>query len=80
DPTSGAALWVLQLQAGRFTALDSTCPHQGCAVNFVSAGDGFACPCHNSTFDPSGAVTNGPATRNLTPVAVKDVSGKITRG
>ncbi|HUJ71334.1 MAG TPA: Rieske 2Fe-2S domain-containing protein, partial [Verrucomicrobiae bacterium] len=25
----------------------------------------FYCPCHGSTFNPDGKVTEGPATRNL---------------
>src|SRR4051812_19723318 len=35
------------------------CPHLGCSVNLNTAGNGFACPCHNATFtldgDRSGA-------------------------
>lgn len=63
-------LWVLQLTAGQFTAYDATCPHEGCAVNFVSASDGFDCPCHGSRFDARGQLVNGPAQRGLTAVPV----------
>jgi thiosulfate dehydrogenase [quinone] large subunit len=77
DPSSGAPLWVLQLTAGSFTAYDATCPHQGCAVGFISAGFGFECPCHGSRFSSSGAVTAGPATRNLTAIAVQVVDGQV---
>ena len=48
DPTSGDQVWVLQLETGKYTAVDAKCPHQGCAVNFVSASAGFRCPCHQS--------------------------------
>jgi thiosulfate dehydrogenase [quinone] large subunit len=66
----GETVWVLQLARGQFTAYDARCPHQGCAVQFRSAADGFACPCHQSAFDSAGNVTRGPATSGLTPVKV----------
>lgn len=71
-------VWVMQLSAGQFTALSATCPHQNCAVNFVSKSAGFACPCHGSTFDSAGAVTHGPAQADLTKVAVAQSAGTIT--
>lgn len=70
DSATGDPAWVLQLQAGHFTAYDAICPHQGCTVNFVSASDGFACPCHGSRFDTQGRVLNGPAPRGLTAIPV----------
>lgn len=77
DPTSGRTDWVLQLQAGRFTAYDATCPHQGCPVGFVSAADGFACPCHGSRFDAGGRRLSGPAPRGLTPIPVTVSGGEV---
>ena len=71
-------VWVTQLQSGQFRALDGTCPHQGCAVDFVSASEGFVCPCHQSHFDATGKVLTGPATSDLTPIAVV-VDGKDIR-
>ncbi len=66
----GHTCWLLQLQAGQFTAYNATCPHQGCNVQFVSAADGFTCPCHGSMFDAQGHVTRGPAASDLTAVPV----------
>jgi thiosulfate dehydrogenase [quinone] large subunit len=68
----GQDIWVLQLQPGQFTAYNAMCPHAGCAVQFVSGSAGFVCPCHGSTFDSTGNVTQGPASTGLTkiPVAV----------
>jgi thiosulfate dehydrogenase (quinone) large subunit len=71
-------VWVTQLQSGQFKALDATCPHQGCAVDFVSASEGFVCPCHQSHFDATGKVLSGPASSNLSPIAVV-VDGKDIR-
>ena len=79
DPTTGDQVWVLQLDAGKFTAVDAKCPHQGCAVGFVSKSTGFRCPCHNSTFTSSGALINGPATTGLKAVPVTESGGQITR-
>lgn len=70
NSSTADTVWVLQLQKGRFTAYDAICPHQGCPVSFVSAGDGFACPCHGSRFDSQGHVINGPAQRGLTQIPV----------
>jgi thiosulfate dehydrogenase (quinone) large subunit len=80
DSESADPVWVLQLQAGRFTAYDATCPHQGCPVRFVSPTEGFACPCHGSRFDAQGHVVNGPAQRGLTavPVVVDGVNIRTT--
>src|SRR3954470_5124747 len=80
DPKTGRSVYVLPLQAGKYTALDRTCPHAGCEVSFVSRTAGFVCPCHQSSFDPSGAVTHGPATSGLTKVPVAEQGGNVTLG
>jgi thiosulfate dehydrogenase [quinone] large subunit len=79
DPVTGDPMYVLQLQPGKFTALDRICPHQGCAVTFISGSAGFECPCHLSTFDPSGAVTGGPAPTGLAKIPVTKSGGEIVR-
>jgi thiosulfate dehydrogenase (quinone) large subunit len=77
NPDTGRPNWVLQLQAGQFSAYDATCPHQGCTVEFVSPTAGFACPCHGSRFDASGHRLSGPATSDLTAVPVSVVGGEV---
>ena len=79
DPHTGDPMYVLQLRPGVFTGLDATCPHQGCTVSFVSAKAGFVCPCHLSTFDSSGAVTQGPAATDLTKIPVARSGNQIVR-
>jgi thiosulfate dehydrogenase [quinone] large subunit len=79
DPKTGDSIYVLQLQSGDYTALDRTCPHQGCPVSFVSKSAGFACPCHGSTFDAAGNVTQGPATSGLQKVSVAKSGTDIVR-
>jgi len=79
DPKTGDDIYVLQLKPGVYTALDRACPHQGCPVSFVSAADGFQCPCHGSTFDPSGAVTQGPAVTGLAKIPITRSGSDILR-
>ena len=75
----GEETWVLQLQAGEFTAVRAACPHQGCAVNFVASSKQFVCPCHNSVFAGDGARISGVATTGLEPVAVVAAAGQVHR-
>ncbi len=79
DPKNGDQIFVLQLNAGEFTALDSACPHQGCPVSFISKSQGFVCPCHGSTFDATGAVTQGPAATGLAKIPVAKSGSEIVR-
>ncbi len=58
---------------GRLLALSSSCTHRSCTL---SAGPDrtFICPCHGSTFDAKGAVTKGPAQKDLPllPIRIDD--------
>jgi Rieske Fe-S protein len=45
-------------------ALSSTCTHKKCRLK-TEPDRTFHCPCHGSTFDSAGRVTNGPAKRDL---------------
>ncbi len=58
-------------EANGFRALSGKCPHLGCTVNFDPVSEQFKCPCHGSTFGPSGTWLSGPAGRNLHPLPVK---------
>jgi len=45
-------------------AVSSYCTHRHCKLD-AEQDRTFYCPCHGSTFDPSGKVTEGPAKRDL---------------
>ncbi len=60
-PEEGVA--VTRDTGGAVDVLSLTCTHLGCRVN--AGEDGFACPCHGSTFDRHGRVTHGPALEPL---------------
>ncbi len=56
--------FFLVRRQGRLLALSSFCTHRHCKLT-PEADRSFYCDCHGSTFDPSGKVTEGPATRDL---------------
>jgi cytochrome b6-f complex iron-sulfur subunit len=55
--------------ANSVIAVDSTCTHSGCPVEWAATE--FVCNCHGSKFSAQGAVTNGPAAKPLTPYEAK---------
>jgi cytochrome b6-f complex iron-sulfur subunit len=55
----------------KLIAVNSTCTHKGCAVDWSSASKEFACPCHGSKFKPDGSIANGPAAKPLAKFTVK---------
>jgi Rieske Fe-S protein len=59
---NGGSLLVDHPSASAYNALSSICTHQGCQITgFDSSSGQFICPCHGSTFDVNGKVTQGPA-------------------
>lgn len=50
-----------------FIAFNATCPHLGCAVEFLQGSGEFSCPCHLSTFATTGEIKNAgsPSPRGL---------------
>ncbi len=51
-------------------AFSSVCPHSQCARQWEYETGIFQCLCHNSRFDTTGSVLQGPANRNLTEIPV----------
>lgn len=54
---------VIRVGQSKFITLNTTCTHKKCEVDYD--GSSFECPCHGSTYDKYGKVTEGPATKNL---------------
>jgi len=63
---------VFRGKDGALAAVNMTCTHRGCDVEYVAASGRLECPCHGSQFAPSGGVVEGPAERPLRayPVSV----------
>jgi Rieske Fe-S protein len=56
--------FFLVRRGGQLTALSAICTHRQCKLD-AEVDRTFHCPCHGSTFDPAGKVTEGPAKRDL---------------
>jgi cytochrome b6-f complex iron-sulfur subunit len=66
----GTVLLVRTAQKG-LTAVDPTCPHAKCLVDWQKAANQFVCPCHGSKFDSSGKILAGSAAKSLKTYPVK---------
>ncbi|MBS1119519.1 MAG: Rieske (2Fe-2S) domain protein [Deltaproteobacteria bacterium] len=63
--TTKDKIMVVRSTATTFTTLSALCTHAKCTVRYALATDSYACPCHGSKFDSTGAVTRGPAASPL---------------
>jgi cytochrome b6-f complex iron-sulfur subunit len=69
--------YLVRLQDGGFLAVHRECTHLGCTVPWDDAAKRFACPCHASAFDITGAVTGPPAPRPLDYFPVRIENGFV---
>ena len=53
-------------QASSFKAFSNVCPHESGTITYNKTTTVFTCGRHGATFNQSGAVTQGPATSNMT--------------
>ena len=82
DPASVTAFpagrfYLVRLQDGAFMALHRECTHLGCTVPWDANARRFACPCHASVFDITGAVLGPPAPRPLDYYPVRVENGLV---
>ena len=68
--------FFLVRRGGRLFALSAICTHRTCKLE-AEADHTFYCPCHGSTFDPSGHVTEGPAVRDLPVYSTRIEGGRL---
>jgi Rieske Fe-S protein len=59
-----------------YVALDGTCTHLGCIVQWREDEEHFGCPCHSGFFTREGQVISGPPPRPLLRLPVK-IEGDI---
>lgn len=61
----GQRIGVYKDDMGELHAVDTTCTHLGCELDWNEAEKSWDCPCHGSRFSYEGDVLNGPAVKNL---------------
>jgi menaquinol-cytochrome c reductase iron-sulfur subunit len=72
------SVWLVRQPAGSKTqvlALQSECPHLGCAINLKDDRTGFLCPCHTSAFTLEGSPTNQVPPRPMDRLEVEVTTG-----
>jgi cytochrome b6-f complex iron-sulfur subunit/menaquinol-cytochrome c reductase iron-sulfur subunit len=70
------AVWLVR-NGDAVRALSVVCPHLGCSIDASGEGKGFACPCHDSSFDPSGKRETGPSPRDMDALETRVVDGVV---
>ncbi len=71
-PSQPIGAVYLRRQKGKIlpVALQTTCPHAGCRVDFLPSDGLFRCPCHNSAFDLNGEIRQpSPSPRPMDQLA-----------
>lgn len=56
---------VLRKRSGDFKALEATCTHLDCTIQFESETERVWCACHNGFYDVEGRNISGPPPRPL---------------
>ena len=65
---------------GKVEAISGVCTHQGCKLWFDAPDDRLRCPCHTTSFSPSGQVLNHQlpiAPKPLPSLMVREVNGDV---
>jgi len=63
-------------ESGAVHALSPTCTHAGCEVKWNNAELTWDCPCHGTRYSYDGRVMNGPATKDLSKVSLRELASK----
>lgn len=67
----GSILVVGTSKSKNLIAVNPTCTHMGCTVEWLNKEKIFLCPCHASEFKLDGKVQMGPATKPLSTYTTK---------
>lgn len=69
---NGERIGVYKDDKGNIHAVDTTCTHVGCELEWNSAENSWDCPCHGSRFTIDGEIINGPAEKALRKIEIKN--------
>lgn len=72
-----AEVLVIRDSEGELKAVNPTCTHQGCIVDWSADENQFICPCHNAKYAPDGKVLAKPAPSPLSTYQVQEDNGNI---
>lgn len=74
--------YLMRFPDGAFLALSRRCTHNNCSVPWVPDSQRFICPCHDSMYDSTGAVIQGPAPAPLSlyPITITDGIIRVDTG
>ena len=72
-----AKVLVIKNSTGELIAVNPTCTHQGCIVDWNPDENQFICPCHNAKYASDGQVLATPAPSSLSTYQVQEDNGKI---
>ena len=72
-----AKVLVIKDSQGELIAVNPTCTHQGCIVDWEAEENQFICPCHNAKYASDGKVTGTPAQSPLPTYEVQEDNGQI---
>ena len=68
---------VVKNSEDKLIALNPTCTHQGCTVEWQQDSRTLVCPCHDAKFAPDGKVLAKPAPSPLSTYEVVEENGAI---
>ena len=68
---------VVRDSEGAIVALNPTCTHRGCIVEWQDESNTLVCPCHNAKFAADGEVLAQPAVEPLATYEVTVENGEI---
>lgn len=68
---------VVKDSEDKLLAVNPTCTHQGCIVDWEADSNTLVCPCHNAKYAPDGKVLATPAQEPLSTYEVQSENGEI---
>ncbi len=72
----GEKIALYKDEAGGLHAVNPTCPHLKCSVNWNVAEKSWDCPCHGARYDYDGKLITGPAAHDLKKIDLEELIEK----